>query len=50
MVVGETGSGKTTLLNSFINFLLGVKINDDYRYKIIFEKGNKTQSNSQQNK
>ena len=47
IVVGETGSGKTTLLNSFVNFLLGVKINDDYRYKIIFEKGNKTQSNSQ---
>ena len=43
----KTGSGKTTILNSFVNFLLGVKINDDYRYKIIFEKGNKTQSNSQ---
>ena len=47
MVVGETGSGKTTLLNSFVNFLLGVNIIDDYRYKIIFERGNKSQANSQ---
>lgn len=47
MVVGESGSGKTTLLNSFVNFLLGVKINDEYRYKIIIERTNKSQSNSQ---
>ena len=47
MVVGETGSGKTTLLNSFVNFLLGVNINDQYRYKIILEKTNKSQANSQ---
>ena len=47
MVVGESGSGKTTLLNSFVNFLLGVKINDEYRYKIILERTNKSQSNSQ---
>lgn len=37
MVVGQTGSGKTTLLNSFINYLLQVQIDDDFRYKIIFE-------------
>ena len=47
MVVGETGSGKTTLLNSFVNFLLGVNINDQYRYKIILENTNKSQANSQ---
>ena len=49
MVIGETGSGKTTLLNSFVNFLLGVNIEDEYRYKIILENTNKSQSNSQTN-
>ena len=47
MVVGETGCGKTTLLNSFVNFLLGVNIIDDYRYKIILERTNKSQAKSQ---
>lgn len=37
MVVGQTGSGKTTLLNSFINYLLGVQFEDNFRYKIIHE-------------
>ena len=35
MVVGQTGSGKTTLLNAFINYLLGIKYEDDFRYFII---------------
>ena len=37
MAVGETGSGKTTLLNSFLNFLMGIKFEDNFRYKIIVE-------------
>lgn len=37
MVVGETGSGKTTLLNSFLNYLMGIKFEDNFRYKIIVE-------------
>ena len=37
MVVAETGSGKTTLLSSFINYLLGIKFEDNFRYKIINE-------------
>ena len=40
MVVGETGSGKTTLLNSFLNFLMGIKYEDNFRYKIIVENMN----------
>ena len=41
MVVGQTGSGKTTLLNSFLNFLMGIQLEDDFRYKIIIENNQK---------
>lgn len=47
MVVGQTGSGKTTLLNSFINYLLGIQIEDDFRYEIIHETFGTSQSHSQ---
>ena len=46
MVVGQTGSGKTTLLNSFVNFLYGIRYEDDFRYKIIFEENDGDQSKS----
>ena len=49
MVIGETGSGKTTLLNSFVNFILGVNLEDNYRFKIVIEKNNNIQSKSQTN-
>ena len=47
MVVGQTGCGKTTLLNSFINYLLGIEIEDNFRYKIIHENFGTSQSVSQ---
>lgn len=47
MVVGQTGSGKTTLLNAFINYILSIKYEDDFRYHIIFENFGKTQDKSQ---
>ena len=37
MVVGQTGSGKTTLLNAFLNYLLGIKFEDNFRFKLIHE-------------
>ena len=44
LVVGQTGSGKTTLLNTFINAVMGIKIKDDFRYKIIIENFNHSQA------
>ena len=38
---------KTTLLNSFVNALLGVEMNDNFRFKIISENFNKSQAFSQ---
>jgi len=47
MVIGPTGTGKTTLLNSYINYLMKIQYNDDFRYKIINENFNRGQSESQ---
>ena len=38
---------KTTLLNSFVNALLGVEMNDNFRFTIISENFNKSQAFSQ---
>ena len=35
---------KTTLLNSFVNYLLGIKIEEDFRYTIIHETFGTSQS------
>ena len=34
MLVGATGTGKTTLLNSIANYILGVRLEDDFRFKV----------------
>ncbi len=47
MVVGQTGSGKTTLLNSLVNYIMGIKYDDDFRYVIIDENTGKNQAQSQ---
>ncbi|MEZ4714023.1 MAG: GTPase [Caldilineaceae bacterium] len=47
MVVGATGAGKSTLINGMINYWLGVEWQDSYRYKLIVEEGEKSQSESQ---
>ena len=47
MVVGQTGSGKTTLLNAYINYLMGINYEDNFRYIMINEKFEKKQDESQ---
>ncbi|XP_072553866.1 uncharacterized protein [Paramormyrops kingsleyae] len=47
MVIGATGAGKSTLINGMINYILGVKWEDDFRFKLIDEGTSKSQGKSQ---
>ncbi|KAK7171255.1 hypothetical protein R3I94_001255 [Phoxinus phoxinus] len=46
LLVGETGVGKTTIINSMVNYLLGVKFEDEIWYEITEEEA-RDQSQSQ---
>ncbi|KAL7826591.1 hypothetical protein AOLI_G00318000 [Acnodon oligacanthus] len=47
LLLGATGSGKTTLVNGMINYILGVKWEEPYRFKLINEVTNRSQAESQ---
>jgi len=47
MVLGATGSGKSTLVNGMVNYLLGVKWCDDFRFRLIANESSKNQAYSQ---
>ncbi len=47
MVVGATGAGKSTLINGIANYILGVKWEDKFRFKLITDEGKKSQAESQ---
>ncbi|KAK7159733.1 hypothetical protein R3I94_005923 [Phoxinus phoxinus] len=47
LLLGSTGAGKTTLVNVMVNYILGVKWQDSYRFKLIHEVTNRSQAESQ---
>uniref|UniRef100_A0A3B3SND6 Septin-type G domain-containing protein n=1 Tax=Paramormyrops kingsleyae TaxID=1676925 RepID=A0A3B3SND6_9TELE len=47
MVIGATGAGKSTLINGMINYILDVKWEDNFRFKLIDEGLLKSQAESQ---
>ena len=47
MILGATGSGKTTLINAIANYIFDVQWNDSFRFVLIPECENQTQSQTQ---
>ena len=50
MLVGATGAGKSTLINGIANYVVGVRWQDDFRFKVIVDEGEKSQAHSQTSK
>ena len=50
LLIGATGAGKSTLINGFLNYVMGVCWDDDFRFKIIVDEGGKSQAHSQTSK
>ena len=50
MLVGATGAGKSTLINGIVNYIMGVKWQNKFRFKLIFDGERKSQAHSQTSK
>ena len=46
LLVGETGTGKTTWINAFVNHLFGVMKDDSFRFKLVQERDEYSQTES----
>ena len=44
MLVGASGAGKSTLINGMVNYIYGVKWDDDVRFQLISEESTKNQT------
>ena len=47
MVVGATGTGKSSVINGLTNYIYGVNWEDDFRYKLILDESQNSQTQSQ---
>ena len=47
MVMGATGAGKSTRINGMANYIMGVKWDDDFRFKLVIDDPNVSQDKSQ---
>jgi predicted GTPase len=47
MLLGATGAGKSTLVDGLVNNIMGVRYDDDYRYKLIDDEEKASQAHSQ---
>ena len=45
LVLGPSGAGKTTFVDSFVNFVLGMEVQDTFRYRLANEKQIEKQRN-----
>ena len=50
MLVGPTGAGKSTLINGIANYVMDVQWENDFRFKVIVNEGEKSQAHSQTSK
>ncbi|KAL7977890.1 hypothetical protein Chor_010842, partial [Crotalus horridus] len=46
LVMGATGCGKTTLINGMVNYILGVRWEDNFRFKLIHETTQRSEAGS----
>lgn len=50
MLIGATGTGKSTLVDGFVNYVLGVKWDDSFRFKVVdLEEEEKSKEKNQVN-
>ncbi|XP_047224625.1 uncharacterized protein LOC124870144 [Girardinichthys multiradiatus] len=47
LVLGATGAGKSTVINAMINYVLGVRWEDSFRFKLVDESQTKSQVHNQ---
>ena len=47
MIVGATGAGKTTLINGMVNYIFGIKWEDNFRLKLVTDETTENQAHSQ---